>query len=83
MRIPKTATIRKNIYGYAYKARMIMVTNPDKSYSLWDIPAGYYTHKNINMDTVVRVVVDELHMIASSKAREAVKVSPKLVSYSA
>ena len=61
MRIPKTSTIRKKIYGYAYKAGFTVVHNPNGTYSLFDIRMAYYTHKNVDMDTVVRVVVDELY----------------------
>jgi hypothetical protein len=69
MRIPKTTTIRKKIQGYAYKAGFTLHPHSVGSvpsgvpgtYSLFDIHMGYYTHKNVNMDTVVRVVVDELY----------------------
>jgi len=61
MRIPKTSTIRKKIYGYAYKAGFTVIHNPNGTYSLFDIRMAYYTHKNVDMDTVVRVVVDELY----------------------
>jgi hypothetical protein len=61
MRIPKTKTIRGKIHGYAYKMGFTIVKNFDGSYSLFDIRMAYYTHKNVDMDTVVRVVVDEMY----------------------
>lgn len=42
---------------------MTIVKNVDGSYGIWSIPIGYYTHKNVNMDKVVRVVIDELYAI--------------------
>ena len=70
-KIPKTQTIRSKIYAYAYKAGFTI--HPHKvgsipsgvpgTYSLFDIRMGYYTHKNIDMNTVVRVVTDELYAI--------------------
>lgn len=70
MKIPKTSTIRKNINRYAYNAGFTLHPHSVGSipsgvpgtYSLFDIRCGYYTHKSVSMDTVVRVVVDELHM---------------------
>jgi hypothetical protein len=61
MKIPKTKTIRGRIHGYAYKMGFTIVKNFDGSYSLFDIRMAYYTHKNVDMDTVVRVVVDEMY----------------------
>ena len=61
MKIPKTSTIRGKIHGYAYKMGFSIVKNFDGSYNLFDIHMAYYTHKNVNMDTVVRVVVDEMY----------------------
>jgi hypothetical protein len=60
MRIPKEKTIRGKINGYAYKVGLTIVVENGK-YSLFDIHMGYYTHKSVSMDTVVRVVVDELY----------------------
>jgi hypothetical protein len=69
MRIPKTATIRKNINRYAYNAGFTLHPHSVGSipsgipgtYSLFDIRMGYYTHKSVSMDTVVRVVIDEMY----------------------
>ena len=69
MKIPKTSTIRKNINKYAYKMGFTLhphhvgsiPSGVPGTYSLFDIRAGYYTHKSVNMDTVVRVVVDEMY----------------------
>lgn len=61
MRIPKEKTIRGKIHGYAYKVGFTIVKNADASYSLFDNRMDYYTHKNVNMDTVVRVVIDSLY----------------------
>ncbi len=61
MKIPKTSTIRGKIHGYAYKMGMTIVRNADGTYGIWSIPIGYYTHKNVNMDTVIRVVIDEMY----------------------
>lgn len=79
MRIPKTSTIRKNINRYAYNAGFTLHPHSVGSipsgvpgtYSLFDIRANYYTHKSVSMDTVVRVVVDELYAIKFRKEREA------------
>jgi hypothetical protein len=69
MKIPKTTTIRKSINRYAYKAGFTLHPHSVGSipsgvpgtYSLFDIHMGYYTHRNVSMDTVVRVVVDEMY----------------------
>jgi hypothetical protein len=79
MRIPKTSTIRKSIRRYAYNAGFTLHPHSVGSipsgvpgtYSLFDIRANYYTHKSVSMDTVVRVVVDELYAIKFRKEREA------------
>lgn len=83
MKIPKTSTIRKNIRRYAYIAGFTLHPHSIGSipsgvpgtYSLFDIRMDYYTHKSVSMDTVVRVVVDELY------AREFRK-NPSMVSIS-
>lgn len=69
--IPKTETIRKSIRRYAYIAGFTLHPHSVGSipsgvpgtYSLFDIRMGYYVQKNITMDTVVRVVTDELYAI--------------------
>jgi hypothetical protein len=61
MKIPKEKTIRGKINGYAYKVGLTIVKNFDGSYSLFDIRMAYYTHKNVDMNTVVRVVIDEMY----------------------
>ena len=69
MKIPKTSTIRKSIRRYAYIAGFTfhphsvgsIPSGVPGTYSLFDIRMGYYTHKSVSMDTVVRVVVDELY----------------------
>jgi len=71
-KVPKQSTIRKNIRRYAYIAGLTFHSHSVGSipsgipgtYSLFDIHMNYYTHKNIDMDTVVRVVTDELYAIA-------------------
>ena len=72
MRIPKEKTIRGKINGYAYKVGLTIVVENGK-YSLFDIRMGYFTHKHINMDAVVRIVIDELY------AREYRKQNPATV----
>jgi len=79
MRIPKTSTIRKNIIKYAYKAGFTLHPHRAGSipsgvpgtYSLFAIHCGYYTHKSISMDTVVRVVIDELYAMKFRMEAEA------------
>jgi hypothetical protein len=71
-KVPKVSTIRKSIRRYAYAAGFTFHSHSVGSipsgipgtYSLFDIKMGYYTHKNIDMDTAVRVVTDELYAIA-------------------
>jgi hypothetical protein len=72
MRIPKEKTIRGKIHGYAYKMGFTIVRNVDGSYNIFDIHMAYYTHKNVNMDTVVRVVMDEMY---AKKFREEAPLS--------
>lgn len=70
-KIPKQTTIRKSIRRYAYIAGFTLHPHSVGSipsgvpgtYSLFDIHMNYYTHKNIDMNTVVRVVTDELYAI--------------------
>lgn len=64
MKIPKEKTIRGKINGYAYKAGFTLHPQDDGTYSLFDIKMKYYTHVHVNMDTVVRVVIDELYSMA-------------------
>lgn len=67
MKIPKEKTIRGKIYGYAYKAGFTVHPQVNGTYSVFDIKMNYYTHRNISMNDVVRVVTDELHMMAYVK----------------
>jgi hypothetical protein len=67
MRIPKEKTIRGKIHGYAYKAGFTIVRNTDNTYNIFDIYMGYYTNKNVTMDTVVRVVIDTLYAMEYRK----------------
>jgi hypothetical protein len=67
MRIPKEKTIRGKINGYAYKAGFTIVRNADNTYNIFDIYMGYYTNKNVTMDTVVRVVIDTLYAMEYRK----------------
>ena len=68
-KIPKTETIRKSIRKYAYFAGFTLHPHSVGSipsgvpgtYSLFDIRMGYYTHQSIDMNTVVRVLTDELY----------------------
>lgn len=71
MKIPKEKTIRGKIHGYAYKAGFTIVKNHDGTYGLWSNVIGYYTHKGVDMDTVVRVVIDELYAIKFRREAEA------------
>lgn len=71
MRVPKSKTIRGKIHGYAYKAGMTIIKNSDGSYNIWSIPIGYTTHRGVNMDTVVRVVIDELYAMKFRMEAEA------------
>lgn len=83
MKIPKTSTIRKSIRRYAYIAGFTfhphsvgsIPSGVPGTYSLFDIRMGYYTHKSVSMDTVVRVVVDELYAREFRKNRSMVSVS--------
>lgn len=61
MRIPKATTIRKNIHSYARKVGFSIIVNPDNSYNLWDVVMGYCIHRGVNMDTIVRVVIDDMY----------------------
>lgn len=80
MRIPKEKTIRSKIRGYAYKMGFTLHPHSVGSipsgvpgtYSLFDIHMGYYTHKSVSMDTVVRVVMDEMY---AKKFREEASLS--------
>ena len=71
-KIPKKTTIRKSIIRYAYVAGFTLHPHSVGSipsgipgtYSLFDIKMGYYTHKSVDMGTVVRVVIDELYAMA-------------------
>lgn len=63
MKIPKASTIRGKIHAYARKVGLTVMHNVDGSYNIWDNRIAYYTHKNVNMDTVVRVVIDDLYAI--------------------
>jgi hypothetical protein len=80
MRIPKEKTIRGKIQGYAYKMGFTLHPHSVGSipsgvpgtYSLFDIHMGYYTHKSVSMDTVVRVVMDEMY---ARKFREEASLS--------
>lgn len=68
MKIPKEMTIRKSIRSYARKMGFSIISNPDNSYNLWDVAMGYTTHRSVNMDTIVRVVID--HMYAKKYREE-------------
>jgi hypothetical protein len=72
MKISKEKTIRGKIHAYAYKLGFTIVVE-NSQYSLFDIHMGYFTHKNVSMDTIVRVVIDELY------AREYRKQNPLTV----
>jgi hypothetical protein len=79
MKIPKEKTIRARIRAYAYKMGFTLHPHSVGSipsgvpgtYSLFDIRANYYTHKSVSMDTVVRVVIDEMY---ARKYRQTVTV---------
>lgn len=70
-KIPKASTIRGRINAYAHKAGMSIIRNFDGSYNIWSIVIGYTTHRGVNMDTVVRVVIDELYAIKFRQEAEA------------
>lgn len=61
MKMVSADTIRKNIDKYAFRAGFVVVRNFNSKYCLFDVKMDYYTHKNVDMDTVVRVVIDELY----------------------
>lgn len=61
MKVPSAKTIRGKVHTYATKVGITIIKNMDGSYNLFDKVIGYHTHQNVNMDTVVRVVVDELY----------------------
>jgi len=67
MKIPKENTIRGKIHAYAYKVGFTIVKNFDGSYNIFDIHMNYYTHKNVNMNMVVRVVIDALYAMEYRK----------------
>ena len=69
MKIPKEKTIRGKIYGYAYRAGFTVHPQSDGTYSLFDIKMNYYTHEHVSMDTVVRVVIDELYAMSYATTR--------------
>lgn len=69
MKIPKENTIRGKINGYAHKAGFALHANSDGTYNLFDIKMDYYTHKNVPMDTVVRIVIDELYAMMYAATR--------------
>jgi len=79
MRVPKASTIRKKINLYAYKAGFTLHPHSVGSvpsgvpgtYSLFAIHCGYYTHKSVSMDTVVRVVIDELYAMKFRQEADA------------
>lgn len=80
-KVPKQTTIRKSIRRYAYMAGFTLHPHSVGSipsgvpgtYSLFDIKMNYYTHKSVDMDTVVRVVIDELYAMAYQNSRSTVK----------
>ena len=80
-KIPKQITIRKSIRRYAYIAGFTLHPHSAGSipsgvpgtYSLFDIKMNYYTHKSVDMDTVVRVVIDELYAMAYQNSQSTVK----------
>ena len=74
MKIPQSNTIRSKVHVYASKVGLRIEKNVDGSYNMFDIPMDYYTHKNVNMSTVVRVVTDELYARAYREASLVVGV---------
>ncbi|NBU33398.1 hypothetical protein EBS40_02080 [bacterium] len=56
---PKTATIKKKIDAYAYKAGFTFHPKSDGSYALFDIRMGYYVFRGSH-DKAVQVVEDVL-----------------------
>lgn len=71
MKIPKSKTIRGRIYAYAYKAGFTVVKEWDGTYGLFDNRAGWYVQKGVDMDTIVRLVIDELYAIKFRQETEA------------
>jgi hypothetical protein len=67
MKIPKTNTIRSKFVGYAYKAGFTVHPHDGGTFNLFSIRANEYTHRNIDKDYLVKVVVDELHRINNRK----------------
>jgi len=68
MRIPKASTVRSKFIGYAYKAGFTVHPQSGGTFDLFDIKANYYTHRKLDKDSLVRVVIDELHMANWRKA---------------
>lgn len=62
-KVPKVSTIRNRIRHYALKAGFSIHHHLDGTYSLFDIRMGYFTNERTSIDTVVRVVTDELYAV--------------------
>ena len=56
---PKTETIGKNIYRYAYNAGFIYSQGNDGSVRLFDIKANYWVFRG-SKDRAVQMVMDDL-----------------------
>lgn len=80
MKIVKASTVRKSVSVYASRVGFRVEcdpfsTNADR-YSIFDIRADYYIRRNVNMDTVVRLIIDELYAKMYRLAACGKEVSP-------
>ena len=63
MRIPKESTVRRNFRVYAYKAGFTILPQTNGLYNVFDNRMGYTVNRNRTMCEVVRIIIDEMHMI--------------------
>ena len=66
-KVPTVSTIRKNIHWYAEKVGFTIHRLANGNYNVYDTKMKYIVHHSVNMDTVVRVVTDEVYAIAHRK----------------
>ena len=67
MRIPKESTIRRNFRVYAYKAGFTILPQTNGLYNVFDNRVGYTVNRNRTMCEVVRIIIDEMHMIENNR----------------
>ena len=66
MKMPNESTIRSRIHWYAEKVGFTIHRQTNGNYNVYDTTMKYVVNHNVNMDTVVRVVTDEMYMIANN-----------------